>query len=232
MVKYLGGKAKLSKYIVQEINQRRLPGQYYVEPFVGAGHVFEKVDNPRFGFDIDPYIIAYLASVRDGWLPDPHLDEETYYRVKANPEEYHPAFVAHVKYGCSWGGKPWGGFARSNTGRDYANEAYRAAQKQHAKLQGAYLRAVNYENIEPENCIIYCDPPYNGTTGYENSIDHDAFWQKMREWSQNNTVLISEYTAPEDFVLVWERQVSTFKSTGSKKETEKLFIYCGVANAK
>lgn len=40
-------------------------------------------------------------------------------------------------------------------------------------------------------------------------------------------VFVSEYTAPDDFVCVWSKQVnnSLTKDTGSKKGVECLFIH-------
>ena len=48
----------------------------------------------------------------------------------------------------------------------------------------------------------------------------------MREWSKDNTVLISEETAPEDFECIWEQEVSRSIKAGDKsKSTEKLFKF-------
>ena len=40
-----------------------------------------------------------------------------------------------------------------------------------------------------------------------------------------NKVYVSEYTAPEDFTCIWEKEVSSSLSKSNKKSTEKLFIY-------
>ena len=40
--------------------------------------------------------------------------------------------------------------------------------------------------------LIYCDPPYQHTTGYSTGgFDHDKFWDTMRKWSKNNYIFIS-----------------------------------------
>ena len=57
-------------------------------------------------------------------------------------------------------------------------------------------------------------------------FNHDEFWDIMRKWSKDNTVLISEYSAPEDFEIVWEKQVKLDirdKNNKKQKRTEKLF---------
>jgi site-specific DNA-adenine methylase len=63
--------------------------------------------------------------------------------------------------------------------------------------------------------LVYCDPPYRSTKfpiKYRRDVkryddfDSDEFWEQMREWSTRHTVLISEMSAPEDFVEVWSMQ--------------------------
>ena len=81
----------------------------------------------------------------------------------------------------------------------------------------------NYKTLEPKNCCIYCDPPYAGTTGYWPEWEAKQFWETMREWNQNNTVIISEYKAPEDFKIIWECEHFSFKGSKSKATMERLF---------
>jgi DNA adenine methylase len=76
--------------------------------------------------------------------------------------------------------------------------------------------------------VIYCDPPYVNTKQYANAtkFNYDEFWNTMRFWSQDNIVLVSEQSAPEDFKCIWEQEVSrSIKATDKSKSTEKLFIY-------
>ena len=94
----------------------------------------------------------------------------------------------------------------------------------------------NYWELEiPPNSVIYCDPPYEGTTKYvgRNGFNHTLFWDWCRDKSkQGHNVYISEYNAPKDFVCVWEMetksQLSANGSTGGNKiSTERLFVYGG-----
>lgn len=75
-------------------------------------------------------------------------------------------------------------------------------------------------------------PQYEGTTQYGafKEFDNNMFWQVMRDWSKNNTVLISEYQAPNDFECVEEFQSQmglSSKNSANKvsreKRTERLF---------
>jgi DNA adenine methylase len=82
--------------------------------------------------------------------------------------------------------------------------------------------------------LVYCDPPYQGTTQYGafNGFDHELFWNTMREWSKNNTVVISEYSAPDDFICVKEiNSQMGLSSKGGNREVrvEKVFMHESIA---
>lgn len=50
------------------------------------------------------------------------------------------------------------------------------------------------------------------------------FWEWCREMSQNNIVIISEHTAPEDFERIWSMPVKrTIDNTKRVETVEKLF---------
>lgn len=58
----------------------------------------------------------------------------------------------------------------------------------------------DYRDVKlPNNCVIYCDPPYRGTADYLNSFDFDAFDDWCRKTSKIHPLFISEYSMPKDF---------------------------------
>lgn len=80
--------------------------------------------------------------------------------------------------------------------------------------------------------VVYCDPPYKGTTGYTTSknFNHKEFWEYMRELSKTHKVFISEESAPDDFECIWSKEIRrTLNSNQSNrpKKTEKLFVWKG-----
>ena len=86
----------------------------------------------------------------------------------------------------------------------------------------------SYENLDFENCLVYADPPYQGTTGYKTgAFDHDKFFKWCREQAKRNIVFVSEYNAPDDFVCVWQGEIKTNFASNRKSAThkavEKLF---------
>lgn len=71
--------------------------------------------------------------------------------------------------------------------------------------------------------VIYCDPPYKGTAGYNGTgFDHEAFY----DWCQRQTLplVISEYDMPEGFVCIAEtKHRSRLSGTANNEVTERLF---------
>lgn len=71
--------------------------------------------------------------------------------------------------------------------------------------------------------IVYCDPPYYGTSDYQTPFDHKLFWSWVRNISRYNQVFISEYQAPKDFKCVWSKEVKSNLGNSSLNKVEKLF---------
>lgn len=231
-MKYVGSKRRLAKHILTHFERIRKQHVWYVEPFVGGGNIIDKVSGKRIGCDLDPYVVCLLEAVSQGWEPPENVSEDTYYAAKSSLEI--TPFIAFVGYCCSFGGKWFGGYARGNksTGepRNYAAEAKRNLEKQAVNLVGVKFECNDYRNLSiPEKSLIYCDPPYKGTTGYSCGVfDSESFWDWCRvKYSEGHSVLVSEYTAPEDFCNIMEVPIhsSLTKNTGSKQGVEKLFVF-------
>lgn len=232
-MKYMGSKARHAKEILPIILADRVPGQWYVEPFVGGANVIDKVEGNRIGADAQVESIALYKALQVGWIPPISVTEEFYNEVKANQSTHPKELVAYLGYQLSYGAVWFSTFRRDATGkRDYADEAYRHVVKQAPKLTGIDFRCCSYDQLDiPPNSIIYCDPPYAGTTGYKTgSFDHAAFWvwceQKVAE---GHAVFVSEYAAPDGWECVWEKRVNNtlVRDTGSKQGVERLFKFKG-----
>ena len=229
-MQYMGGKARIAKHILPIILKDREEGQWYVEPFVGGGNVIKLVAGKRVGYDANPYTIQALKLIRD-WpqcLPrnNTEFTEADYHRVKQNKQCF---LHGYIGFSISFGAKFWGGWSRNNLGSDYISQAYLHAQKQHTLLQGCHLSVKDYKELDfkKSRCIIYCDPPYQGRTGYKSAIDHNEFWQWCRDKVlQGHSVFISEYIAPNDFMCVWEKPQITKLSVVTTVDTiERLFVH-------
>ena len=231
-MKYMGSKNRHAKELLPVVLKNRKRGQCYVEPFVGGGNMIDKVNGDRIGFDSDSNVIEALISIRDSLhrLPKSHIDftEDEYNNLRKTSTYSHRGYAG---FAFSYGGKWLGGWRRDGAGkRDYIAEAYRNAKKQSPYLQGVRLTQSDYMVIDvPHGSIIYCDPPYQGTTKYKSGeFNYIDFWAWCREKVlQGHSVFISEYSAPDDFECLWEKKVNSNlgKDTGFKKNIERLFAH-------
>lgn len=227
---YLGGKARLAKKLLPMMLPHRLAKQWWVEPFVGGGGMFDKVVGPKLGADIDRYAIEALIAVRDRAhdLPpnNQYFTEEDYRKLRIDDSCWFKGFAG---FAYSFGGKWMGGWSRNNDGRDYVAVAYRNAQAQAPKLAGSILLVTDYRSLSLPPCsLIYCDPPYRGTTGYTHKFDHDVFWEWCRSRAEEgHTLFVSEYAAPTDFVSIWNAEYRADMRRGGSRtvETEHLFVW-------
>lgn len=205
-MKYMGGKSKIAKEIVPII-QRHIEARgtgKYVEPFVGGANIIDKVEcESRMGLDINRYLIALFNHIQSGGELPQTITREEYSKVRAARDQYPDWYVGCVGFLASYNGRffdgGYSGTVKTKTGlvRDYYNEARNNLLQQSAHLQGVSFGCSDYRELEFENCVIYCDPPYSGTKQYNNTrFNSSEFWELMRRWSENNTVLISEQTAP------------------------------------
>lgn len=228
-MRYLGGKSRTWKQIVQFLEDVREPSQSYLEPFVGGAWVLQGVKGKRTASDANEALITLYKKLQDGWLPPEEVDEDTYQKLKKEQDPTNP-LTAFVGFGVSFGGKWFGGYARSNVERNYASNARNSLLKQLPLINSTeFIYSSGYDTFNPVNMLVYCDPPYEGTTKYTGVPDFNSneFWEKMREWSKCNTVVISEYSAPDDFTVVKEMVTKTDMHTisGKEKRIEKLFMY-------
>jgi len=229
-MKYMGSKARHAKELLPIILANRKFGQCYIEPFVGGANMIDKVDGLRIGSDAHPHLIALWRAVSDGWEPPTEVSETEY--AEARKANLVDALTGFIGFGASYSGKWWGGYARGDkpdgTPRNYAAESCRNIMKQAPNLRGVEFHNLKYQDLEiPPQSIIYCDPPYAGTTGYKTgSFDHAEFWQWCdARHDEGHTVFVSEYTAPDHWQCVWQKVVNNtlVRDTGSKTGVEKLF---------
>ena len=231
---YMGSKNRIAKHLLPimlaECEKHGITK--WVEPFVGGANMIDKVPDSfeRIGYDLNDHVIHALIDIRDNVdkLPD-DITEDEYKSYYGKPAEH---ISSLVRFGASFGGKFEKGFARgkNNSGepRNYWKETKRNALKQSPKIQNVDFICESYENLDFENCLVYADPPYQGSTGYKTgAFDHDKFFEWCREQAKKNVVFVSEYNAPDDFIEVWRGEVKTNFASNRKIAThnaiEKLF---------
>ena len=75
----------------------------------------------------------------------------------------------------------------------------------------------------PKGAVVYCDPPYKGTTKYLGDFDHEAFyhWALTRDYP----VFISEYAMPDDFApIAIKQKTSSLSAIHTNIVAEKIFV--------
>jgi len=224
-MQYLGGKSKTRKQISAFLESVR-GGRDYLEPFVGGAWVLQEMSGDRIASDSNHALITMYKALQGGWLPPDEVSEELYAEYKAKQDISDP-LTAFIGIGCSFGGKWFGGYARQKSGYNFAKGGRRALQKQLPSILNVIFIAQDYHKWSPIGKLIYCDPPYENTTGYKDKFNHIIFWDTMREWAKNNIVVISEYKAPEDFKCTLEIPTKTIIRNVENKpiqSIEKLFM--------
>ena len=249
-MKYLGGKNKISKYIADFIRNSVGPDMVdgYLEPFCGSLAITVRMTDYKkvIASDIHSDLIKLWKEVqKNKFTPPATLNEEQWKEIKTHKSP--SAMKAFVGFGCSFGGKYFGGYAQKYTNgkkEDYLKAATNSINKIRPQIKDVKFYNKDYNKWRPKNMLIYCDPPYVSSkfpvkyrTGVKkySEFDNKKFWNTMRKWSKNNYVFISEQNAPDDFISVWSkkkyRSISNskktrYKSTKTKKyRVEHLFIH-------
>lgn len=231
-MRYMGSKDRHAKHLVPILMNNHDWSKPYVEPFVGGGNLIYQIPcGFRWGNDSNEWAVALLKALSEGWEPPEHLSESDYYLIKEDPYGYPPETVGFAAFCCSYAGKEWGGYARGVNSRgeprNFAAEQKRNLLKQSKGLSGIEWTNEDYTTLTiQEGSTVYCDPPYEGTTKYKSQFSHEVFWCWCEGLIDSGCrVFVSEYNAPEGWVTVWEKTVtsSLTRNTGSKEGVEKLF---------
>lgn len=225
-MQYFGGKTRIGKSIAIILNKHLdLP---YFEPFCGScGVTIHAKHKLRQCSDLNKALITMYKSLQKGWVPPKSITRDHYLYIK-NKLDMDDPLTAFAGFGCSFGGKWFGGYATGDGG-NYARIAADKLIRDIHNLSSVDFMCADYRDfVNVRGCIIYADPPYEGTTMYKGvcKFNHKEFWDIARIWSENNKVYISEYEAPADFECIWERpRTTTMRNKENKgiKVIERLF---------
>lgn len=232
-MRYVGSKGKHVKQLLPIIQKYLKPDVWYIEPFGGGANIFSEVKHSlKWYNDLNPepgYLLERLAD-DPMYLPPKQVSEQLYKAAKENPELVDPADYAFMAYCCSFGGKKWGGYARSLDAkgnlRDMVLEQYNAVLTQKHGLYSAKFTYESYLDLDiPDNSVVYCDPPYEATLGYGSTFNHTEYWKWVYNLSKRCIVLCSEYESPVGFTRVWSKPVKNNVGFTRKEKTESLFMW-------
>lgn len=177
----------------------------------------------KIGADVNNYLIALLKYKQLGGVFPKHITKEEWQEVRNNKKNYPDWYVGYCGFVCSFRGNFFPGYCGVSKSRDFQRELRNNFLNQNLdNIQFIYSDYISLKT--PPNSVIYCDPPYKDTLGYNITFDHDIFWEWCRfKASQGHKVYISEYSAPKDFKCVWSKPLNV--QIGGKKHgsIEKLF---------
>lgn len=230
-MQYFGGKSKISKSLAVVLNSIT-KGKSFVDLFCGACNVVEKITtaSSRIANDNNPYLIALLKAIQDGYEPPTHVTREQYNYVMSHLDE-NPALSGFIGIGCSFSGGWKNGYATNNRDHNYAICAYNTLLRQKQKLEGVTLTSCDYNKASiPVGAVVYCDPPYKGTTNkyYARKFDYDAFVEWVEANKGKYDIYISEYKEnvsswPTSYEVVWEKE--SCQQIANRKKTTEVLIH-------
>ena len=223
----MGSKSRLAKYIVPIIQEEidKSGVTTYIEPFVGGANVIDKIRcERRIGFDVSRPLISLLQYVQNGGVL-PKLDKAGYDEIRNNRERFSNWEIGNAGYVHAYRGKFFGGFTSDRSKGSRSDQQRMNLQRQAEHFLDIDFACADYRNLSFRNCVIYCDPPYSGATGYGGKFNSEEFWEIARGWSESNIVFVSERFAPFDFVSVWDKPIRYEMAHDKKVEaTEHLFM--------
>lgn len=228
-MRYMGGKCRQSKAIVEVLRPCVGCDTVYVEPFAGGMWSAARVAGElRPGLmilnDINkPLMLLWEKCLREGceWLPQYPTAEE-YTKYKQTQPENDP-LTAYYGFGFSFGGAWYTSYIKPGTSHN--GDQVKSVKRKIDDLSQTPLALYcgSYEDLNiPDGAVVYCDPPYEGRTKahHFDSFDFPQFWQWVRDLSKRCTVFVSCFDCPEDFETVYSWGDTVHRYTDGKRESE------------
>lgn len=226
-VQYLGGKSSVGIRLAPFIQQalERANTKTLIEPFVGGFNIVNRLPSQTLGIcsDSHPGLKSLYDAIKRGWQPPLILTQERYAELRVSRDWDNPE-TAFAAFGCTYGGKEWGGYARQRLADgqmyDYARSAARSLERKRAAISRCTFSTRPYQDTPvPRNSVVYCDPPYLNATFYPHtSFNHEQFLQWAQEVASHSTVLVSEFE--QNLPTNWPRLWTTTRSTKTRRGTQ------------
>ena len=100
-MQYMGGKVRISKYLVPVLQERLKDKDTFVDLFCGSCNIISAIKAPnRIANDLHKELIALHKAVQQGWVPPSSVSELEYKEIK-NSNEVPDYLKAFVGFGCS-----------------------------------------------------------------------------------------------------------------------------------
>ena len=253
-MQYMGGKFRQSSVIADYIKSNSDNIDTYVEPFCGMASVANKLtdhfDNIILA-DNNKFIILLLKSLVDDTFVkyEPKNQEQierdymTFSIYKEldtqDMKNINLSMVAYWGYGMSFGGKWFGGLARStrddaiNPSMPFvkrANNSLLKIQKSLKMVKNLKIIHSSYDLLKiPDNSIVYLDPPYvNRVKAHrtKTGFNYDKFWNWVRFKSVETEIITTEFIVPNDFEVIhsWGDTVVRHLNGNGRDNTNEVLV--------
>ena len=228
-MQYLGGKTRIAKQLAAEIDKVRRPGQWVWDAFCGGLSMTKalSVNGPVYSTDACVPLIALYRAVQAGWDPPSTATREQRDAALDLPDT--DPMKAFLRFGCGFAGNWSSGYATSAR-KDRINGYAHGTRKTLLRdVKNLHLDCLDFldQDPRPSDGVLYLDPPYAGTTGYDAvaPFDHARFRQRCAEWSVHCHVFVSEYEMPLGRI-VWtgvQRTTVARKKSAYADARERLY---------
>ena len=204
---YMGGKRKLSKWIISSFPQSF---SHYFEPFVGAGAVFWQVRKSDMakGYtisDLAPLAANNYLTLRDDYTEFMKL---TWHIARQHNYDYFQSAKIRLRRMLKAGDfnpetaaldiylKKCSVHSSSHSPKSYGKKPYIIHEDLflvcHKLLQGVNIYNRDFSDISPSRGdVVYCDPPYTGMREYYKAPkpwrtqDDDRLIRYAQQWDDN-----------------------------------------------
>jgi DNA adenine methylase len=224
---YQGSKEKIADQIVEVLSYLRKPDQLYWEPFLGSASTFVRMPGPKLGTDAMTDLILLWNEVKQDKFIEPSFVTKEMYTEQMKSKTP-SALRAYVGFFWSFSGMFNKGYSP-----DYfqGSRSFYSMMQRGKKLkdENIIIAACDYREPSISNALIYCDPPYAGTTPYKGApnFDTDAFITWCVEQSKRgNTIVVSEYSLPNPpFQLIESFEFRTALATNKREQSKPENLY-------
>ena len=238
----MGSKARFAKHIAPIVNEAvKKSNGVLVEPFCGGCNLTTHFEGKIIANDLNKNLIDLFKEAISGREFPDFVSGEMY--EEARNGNLDDALTAYIGFCASYSGKYFAGYV----GNNYLSERVRIRNYQREAINNFLLTveglrsmrdlefsSLPYYDLEiKEGGVVYCDPPYFGTTGYKTGeFDHERFWKWAEAVSEHSTVFVSEYTTLSDFFCagVGEGRPSITVQNGKESNRKIIHQYIKLKN--
>jgi DNA adenine methylase len=214
-IPYQGSKSTIAKDIVEKIIEQNPQAVFFYDLFGGGGAIsicalLKKRFSQIFYNELDTGIFNLMSFLKSDLIPKQWerliSKEEFTDIVKTNKTDVRSVFYS-ICMSFSNNRKAYIQYNQKEYMRTYLSRLSRLSflLKRHINIEFSNKSYEDVKIVTPvENTILYCDIPYKSTAGYKCSFDHEKFYKWARE--SKYKIYISEYSMPDDFILVGKLQ--------------------------